>query len=62
MSGYLSNGSKPPGNSSTEIIIEVLASIYDHGINAQHSLENREKKIAYTHDPFLRALPGKFFS
>lgn len=46
MSGYLSNGSKPPGKSSTEIMIEELTSIYDHRINAQHSLKNREKKIS----------------
>lgn len=46
MSGYLSNGSKPPGKSSTEIMIEELTSIYDHRIKAQHSLKNREKKIS----------------
>lgn len=45
------------GKSSTEIMIEELASIYDHRINAQHSLENREReKIAHTHDPFHRGI------
>lgn len=58
MSGYLSNGSKLPGKSSTEIMIKELASIYDHRINAQHSLENRERKIAHTHDLFPRGISG----
>lgn len=45
MSGYLSNGSKSPAKSSTEIMIKELASIYDHTGNDQWSLENREEKI-----------------